>query len=437
MTQPGSATQPIPCASGNSKTDWAVPANSSFGLNASYDPNLSLTTSNVDPDLCGYTRSCIPQPDTAQGLDAISDRLMYRLQYRDFGSYQTLVTNRTVDANGSDQAGVYWFELRDTGTGFAMQQEGVYAPDSDNRWMGSAAMDASGNIALGYSVSSGTTYPSIRYAGRLATDTPGVLAQAKSTLIAGAGSQTHSAARWGDYSMMAVDSSDGCTFWYTQEYMQTTGSANWQTRVGSFKFPSCTTEPTGVLSGTVTDAALTPLAGATIDVTGGYTTLTDAAGHYTLNLVAGTYDVTASKYGYITDTVTGVVVTPPATTTQDFALVAEPTSTISGVVTDATTGWPLYASIDIYGYPGSPVFSDPVTGAYSVGLVNGSYNFTVSAMSGGYTPTVLPLVVSADAIQDFELTADLLACSAPGYEAYNWFFGRFRNLAADRLDNCG
>ena len=155
------------------KTDWAVPANSSFGLNASYDPNLSLTTSNVDPDLCGYARSRIPQPDTAQGLDAISDRLMYRLQYRDFGSYQTLVTNRTVDANGSDQAGVYWFELRDTGTGFAMQQEGVYAPDSDNRWMGSAAMDASGNIALGYSASSGTTYPSIRYAGRLATDTPG------------------------------------------------------------------------------------------------------------------------------------------------------------------------------------------------------------------------------------------------------------------------
>ena len=114
-----------------------------------------------------------------------------------------------------------------------------------------------------------------------------------------------------------------------------------------------------MLSGTVTDASLTPIAGATIDVTGGYTTLTDESGHYALSLVNGTYDVTASKYGYISDTVTGVVVTPPASTTQDFVLAAAPASTISGVVTDAATGWPLYASLDISGYPGSPVFTDP------------------------------------------------------------------------------
>jgi len=400
------------------KTDWAVPANTTFGLNTSYDPNLKITTANVDPNMCGGARSCIPQPGTAQGLDAIADRLMYRLQYRDFGTYQTLVSNHTVDATGADKAGIHWFELRNSGSGFVMNQESVYAGDAvntDSRWMGSVAMDASGDIALGYSVSSGTTYPSIRYTGRLASDSPNTLTQGEISLIAGTGSQTNSAARWGDYSMMAVDDADGCTFWYTQEYLVTTGSAPWQTRIGSFKFPSCTTAPTGTLSGTVTDAASAPLAGATIDVSGGYTTLTDASGHYALTLVAGTYSVTASKYGYVSSTVPGVVVTPPGTTTQDFTLTAAPHSTVSGVVTDATTGWPLYARLDIFGFPGSPVFTNPVTGAYSVPLINGSYTFTVSAMSGGYTPTVLPLVVSADATQDFALDVDVTACNAPGY----------------------
>ena len=399
------------------KTDWATPANSSFGTNASYDANLTLTTADLDPDMCNSSSNCIPQPGTAQGLDAISDRLMYRLQYRNFGAYQTLVGNRTVDATGTDQAGVYWFELRDTGSGFAINQQGVYAPDSENRWMASAAMDVSGDIAVGYSVSSSTTYPSIRYAGRLAADAANTLPQAEASLIAGNGYQSHSASRWGDYSMLALDSTDDCTFWYTQEYIQTSGNAPWQTRVGSFKFPSCTPEPTGVLTGTVTDNALAPLAGATVEVSGGYSTLTNSAGHYAFDLVAGTYDVTASKYGYAPSTVTGVVVVPPATTTQDFALTAVLESTISGVVRDATTGWPLYARLDIYGYPDSPVFTDPVTGAYSVGLVIGDYTFTINAMSGGYTPSVLPLTVSADATQDFALAVDQIACTAPGYES--------------------
>jgi hypothetical protein len=398
------------------KTNWAVPANTTFGLNTSYDPNLKITTANVDPNLCSSPSICIPQPDTAQKLDAIADRLMYRLQYRDFGTYQTLVSNHTVDATGADKAGIHWFELRNTGAGFAMYQQGVYAPDADNRWMGSVAMDASGNIALGYSVSSSTTYPSIRYTGRLAADPANTLPQGETSLMVGTGSQTHSAARWGDYSMMAVDDSDGCTFWYTQEYIQTTGSAPWQTRVASFKFPTCTTAPTGTLSGTVTDVTAAPLVGANIDVSGGYTTLTDAVGHYALTLEAGTYSVTASKYGYVSNTVPGVLVTPPGTTTQDFTLTAAPTSTISGVVTDAATGWPLYARLDIFGFSSSPVFTDPVTGAYSVPLVDGPYTFTVSAMSGGYTPTIMPLVVSANATLNFALAVDSIACTAPGYQ---------------------
>lgn len=218
-------------------TDWATPANSTFGLSGL--PNYKISTTNVNPNLCGYDRNCIPQPGTTVKLDAISDRLMYRLQYRNIDGHQTLVSNHTVDATGGDIAGIHWFELRNTGSGWSMYQQGVYQPDSNNRWMGSAAMDHTGNIALGYSVSSGTVFPSIRYAGRLATDPLGQLPQAETQIIAGSGSQTGTAHRWGDYSMMAVDPLDDCTFWYTQEYVQTTGTTTWQTRVAAFKLPGC------------------------------------------------------------------------------------------------------------------------------------------------------------------------------------------------------
>jgi hypothetical protein len=396
-------------------TDWTTLANTTFGLNSSYDPDLKIATANVNPDMCGGARSCIPQPGTTQKLDAISDRLMYRLQYRNFGDRQTLVGNHTVDANGADKAGVHWFELRDSGSGFGMHQQGVYAPDSDNRWMASAAMDVSGDIALGYSVASSATSPSVRFTGRLALDPAGELPQGETTLIAGGGSQTNSAARWGDYSMMAVDPADGCTFWYTQEYMQTTSSANWQTRIGSFRFPSCSAGPTGALSGTVTTGGSTPVAGATVGVSGGISTVTDGSGHYSISLASGTYDVTVSKYGYLPSTVSGVRITPPDTKTQDFSLSVSPSHNISGEVTDATTGWPLYARIDIAGYPGGPVFSNPVTGEYSIALVESSYTFTVTAMSGGYTTLSQPVVVSSAAVRNFGLAVDSAACTAPGY----------------------
>ena len=293
---------------------------------------------------------------------------MYRLQYRDFGTYQTIVGNHTVDATSADKAGIHWFELRDTGAGFAMNQQGVYAPDTDNRWMGSVAMDGSGNIALGYSVSSAATYPSIRYTGRLAADPAGTLPQGEASMIAGSGSQTGTAARWGDYSMMAVDAADGCTFWYTTEYYATTSAVGWQTRIGSFKFPSCTTAPTGTLSGTVTGAGAPPLAGATVEATGGYTTVTDATGHYALTLVAGTYTVTASKYGYVSSKRQPLLLRLPAPPHRTSRSLRHPPPPYPALCCDNETGWPLYARLDIFGYPGSPVFTNPVTGAYSVNL---------------------------------------------------------------------
>ena len=412
--------------------DWTSPNNSTF-----IGPTL-LATAPFDTDLCGYSRSCIPQPGTEQGLDAISDRLMFRLQYRSpsagsgrrFGSHQTLVVNHTVDADGGDRAGIRWYELRDSGGGWSIYQQGTYAPDSDHRWMGSIAMDVAGNMALGYSVSSGTTYPSIRYAGRLAGDAPGTLPQAEKTLIAGGGSQTHNAARWGDYSMMAVDPTDDCTFWYTQEYYATTSSAGWQTRIGSFKFPSCTSGPTGTLEGTVTDAATgAPIGGATVTA-GVHATVADASGVYRfLNLPVDTYDVTASAYGYSPNTVTGVVVTDGGTIIQDFALSPLLTVTIDGTVTDGSghSGLPLYARIDIADYPGSPVFTDPVTGYYSVSLFEGvTYAFSVSAVSGGYNAEVRAVVPPAGgSTEDFALTMDTAACSAPGYQAQYVYFEDF------------
>ena len=218
----------------NFHVDWTTPANSSFTKGG------SMETSPFDANLCGYARNCVPQPGTAAKLDAISDRLMYRLQYRNFGSYEALVTNHTVDADGTDRAGVRWYELRRSGgNAWSIYQQGTFSPDSTDRWMGSAAMNGAGQIALGYSISSGSIYPSIRYTGRLASDPLGTMSQGENTIVDGSGSQTHTAYRWGDYSSMSVDPTDDCAFWYTTEYIQTTGSAPWQTRIASFRFQGC------------------------------------------------------------------------------------------------------------------------------------------------------------------------------------------------------
>ena len=315
--------------------DWANPANSTFGVAG--QPNYIIPTADVDPDMCGFARNCIPQPG-GSALDAIADRLMYRLQYRNFGDHQTLVGNRTVDADGTDHAGVYWFELRDIGTGWDMYQEGVYAPDSDNRWMGSIAMDQSGNIALGYSVSSSSTYPSVRYDGRLDGDPLGQMTQGEAEIVAGSGYQEHSSGRWGDYSMMGVDPTDDCTFWYTQEYYAVVGSAPWQTRIGSFRFPSCgATVAKGTLTGVVDDGS-NPLEGITVRAVNGTTdmaTATNASGVYTLTLPVGDYDVSAFGYGYQSAAVSGVGIVTDTVTTQNFSLSPAAMYTIDGTVNDA------------------------------------------------------------------------------------------------------
>ena len=228
--------------------DWSNPAASTFS-----GPAI-VATAPFDSDLCGYARNCIPQAGTRRQVDAISDRLMYRLQYRNFGTHESLVVNHTVDV-GVDHAGIRWYEIRDpAGTPF-IHQQGTYAPDAAQRWMASAAMDGAGDLAIGFSVSSGTLFPSVRYAGRLAGDPPGTLPEGETTLIAGSGSQTDSSGRWGDYSSLGVDPTDQCTFWYTQEYYATTSPIGWRTRIGAFRFPTCTSDlPTVTIDATVATA---------------------------------------------------------------------------------------------------------------------------------------------------------------------------------------
>src|SRR5205809_957743 len=175
---------------------------------------------------------------TSQRLDSLADRLMYRLAYRNFGDHQSLVVNHSISAGSS--VGVRWYELRITGGNPTVFQQGTYAPDSSYRWMGSIAMDRSGGIGLGFSVSSSSLNPQIHYTGRVASDPAGQMTQGEGTIINGAGAQTgRGLSRWGDYTSMGIDPADGCTFWYANEYIPANGAFNWSTRIGTFKLPGC------------------------------------------------------------------------------------------------------------------------------------------------------------------------------------------------------
>ncbi|MFL5922111.1 MAG: InlB B-repeat-containing protein [Gaiellaceae bacterium] len=211
--------------------DFVTPANSKFTMAGTLAPApySALCVAPWIPD-------CVPQKSPSDNLDALADRGMFRLAYRNFGSHESLVGNMSVESNGV--AGIRWYEMNHATSGTpSFVQQSTYQPDTTWRWMGSAAMDRNGNLALGFSASDATIFPQIRYAGRLASDLPNTLAQGEQHLFDGTGSQQGSNNRWGDYSDMTVDPVDDCTFWYTQEYYAATGSFDWRTMIGNFKFP--------------------------------------------------------------------------------------------------------------------------------------------------------------------------------------------------------
>ncbi len=230
---------------------------------------------------------------------------MHRLAYRNNGSQaspqESLMANITVRGatTNTTHDAVRWYEFRNSGgatTTPTIFQQSTYDPDINFRWMGSVAMDKDQNIALGYSKSSSTTFPGIWITGRLGTDTINTMG-AEVQMQAGAGSQDSTGGnRWGDYSSMTLDPIDQCTFYYTNEYLKTTGAFNWSTRVASYRFPSCSDAAAfGTLTGTITSAETgAPISGVTVSVDNGYASATNAAGVYTILVPAGGYTAVAA-----------------------------------------------------------------------------------------------------------------------------------------------
>lgn len=216
--------------------DFATPANSTFGG----PTNITVASYTEAGSFGGY----VPQLGTSQKLDGLGFTLMHRLAYRNFPKaptpHESLVVTHNVSV-GSGTGTRYaprWYEIRSPGTTPVVYQSGTYSPDATYRWLGSIAMDKRGNIAMGYSASSSTINPAIRYTGRVPANPLGKMA-AETTIFNGTGSQTGGLYRWGDYSSMAVDPVDDCTMWYAQEYIPVNGSFNWATRLFSFKFNNC------------------------------------------------------------------------------------------------------------------------------------------------------------------------------------------------------
>lgn len=433
------------------KVDWATPANSTWTTFAS--PAAGGFTA-----LCTTTRNCVPQAGTSTRLDAIADRLMFRLAYRNFGDHESVVGNYTVSSGGV--AGIRWFELRNVTSGpVTKYQEATYQPDTTWRWMGSAAMDKNGDLAIGFSASSASIVPALRYAGRLAGDPLNSLAQGEATLFAGAGSQSGSGNRWGDYADLTIDPVDDCTFWFTSEYYPSgVSSFNWRTRIGSFSFPDCAGggPTTGGIAGHVTDSVShAAISGATVSIQGGGSMTTDAAGAYSFtNLTPSTYNLTASKSGYTPSASTPVTVSAGTTATQDFALTST-TGSISGTVKDAGTQAAISgATVSVSGGPST---TTNASGVYTLsGLAAGTY--TVNASKTGYVSGSNPGVVvnvGSTTTSNFLLTpivirttAFIFPSAAPvagtggdgnGYQSApaNWWVGFDSNVASDANSGTG
>ncbi len=426
--------------------DWANPAASTFTHLA------NLATAAVDENLCSGATNCIPQPAAAPKLDAIGmGQLMYRLAYRNYGSYQSLVVTHTADVDGADQAGVRWYELRDSGGGWAIQQQSTYAPDTDSRFMSSAAQDRAGDIAVGYTVSSLTTIPSLRYTGRLAADPASTLPQGEGTFVAGGGEQTYSVGRWGDYSSMSVDPVDDCTFWFTGEYYAATSSSGWSTRIGSFKFPSCTASATTPPVDTVAPVLSgTAQAGASLSVSTGTWTGApapaftyqwrhcDALGENCSRLAgatAATYALTASDAGFrvqaiVTGTNTNssavglalsatVAAAPPPP--PPAAPVAASLPTISGtaavgrVLTAGGVAAAFTGTVDSYGYAWRRCNASGAS-CFDIGGATGTSYTLVAADAGSTIRVAVTATNAGGSASSISAQTTVVAAPAPASE---------------------
>src|SRR5215831_12785291 len=320
--------------------DFAVPANSTF-LERPESPLAVASFDSRNPS----GRADIEEPapaGAADYLDSIGDRLMLRLQYFNRGGTETLTSCQTVNGGTIPTPGVlptvaqyraapryYILQKTSPGASWSVQDQGTFSPDTNERWMGSTAVDNAGNLAVGYSTSSTSVFPSISYAGRLATDPPGVLAQGEATMFAGTGVQLGTSNRWGDYTAMCLDPADDATFWYTNEYYNTSpvGGFAWKTKIGAFKFAGTVAPDQGTLSGTITACDTgAPLKDAFVQVTGGpsngFSAATKPDGTYSMNLSPGSYSATIVDPAHNCSGIGPfpVTITSGATTTLDQCL---------------------------------------------------------------------------------------------------------------------
>lgn len=223
--------------------DFSNPNNSTLGIGSDHSPNARIA---ID-DFVSADEFAVPQPGTDQGLDTLGDRIMTPVVYQNRNGTESLWSDHTIISALPDGLTlIRWYQFDVSGGNFPLEpvQQQNWSNGNDGlwRWMPSIAVDENGNTAIGYSTSSTTIFPSIRYAGRLATDPLGNLSQGEAIMTSGGGSQT-GGSRWGDYTMTTIDPSDGTSFWHTNEYYVTTSDRNWSTRVGKFEFPGVGPRP--------------------------------------------------------------------------------------------------------------------------------------------------------------------------------------------------
>ena len=280
----------------------------------------------------------VPQRGSAILIDSIGDRLMMQAQYTNLNGTASLWVDHAVQPTGSAPTGIQWAQIGVAGgtVNPTRVQEQIWTNSNDGiwRWVPSLAVDSAGDLAVGYSTSSASIYPGMAYAGRLATDPAGQLSQGEMSLRTGGGPQQYGGlSRWGDYSSMALDPSDGCTFWYVNQYYpDSTTSANgdWHTRISTFQFPSClpslpalTAQPAGqsVVAGqtaTFTVAASgnpTPTVQWQVSTNGGSTWSPVAGATSTTLSFAAALGQTGWQYEVIFSNTNGSVTSSPATLT--------------------------------------------------------------------------------------------------------------------------
>jgi hypothetical protein len=386
------------------QVNWASTSTSTFS-----GPFTSLTSTWWAQYLNSNATS-VPSP--ANRLDSLYPRLMVQNQYTNLGGVESLWTSHTVGAGNptsnvtSAQAAVRYYQVKVTGGNVEANatQSFTYSPDTTVfRFMPSVDVDRAGNMAIGYSATDATLNPAIRYAGRLAGDPVNSIAQTEQSLIEGTGSQSgtcgpSSCVRWGDYSAMTLDV-DGCTFWFTNLYYQTTG-LSFNTRIGTFSLPGCTAVTTGTVQGTVTAAASgNPISGVAVEL-GSRTATSDVNGNYNFSgLSSGVYPgVTASSPGYNSRTAANIVVSDGAITTQNFSLTSAPTS---GCFTDTTqadfqAGVPT--NCDLTTSPGDVILiNTPTADQQNTTLGSSGVGITITTWGGQtFTPAVTGRLTRAD-----------------------------------------